>query len=267
MNRAILGDALAATANLSKGGVDLVFTSPPYYNVKPEYAEYSDYRTYLDFLGRVFEACHSALAEGRFLVVNTSPVLVPRTARNEASRRLPIPFDLHPILDSMGFDFIEDIIWRKPDGAGAGRGRRFSLDRQPLQYKPSPVTEYVMVYRKRTDKLIDWNLREQVSPEALERSRIMGEYEFTNVWDIPPASHPLHPAVFPEELVKRVISYYSLEGDCVLDPFAGVGTVGWVASAMGRRFILVERKREYFEAINRTLNSSFFAQCEIEVCD
>ena len=44
-----------------------------------------------------------------------------------------------------------DIIWRKPEGAGwnLGRGRRFAADRQPLQYKPVTVTEYVLVYRKR----------------------------------------------------------------------------------------------------------------------
>ncbi len=64
-------------------------------------------------------------------------------------------------MDSIGFDFIDDIIWEKPEGAGwnVGRGRRFKADRQPLQYKPVTVTEYVLVYRKRTDKLIDWNIR------------------------------------------------------------------------------------------------------------
>jgi len=34
-----------------------------------------------------------------------------------------------------GFDFIDDIIWVKPEGAGwaTGRGRRFAADRNPLQ--------------------------------------------------------------------------------------------------------------------------------------
>ena len=254
-NKVVLGDCRAVLPEFPPGSVQLVFTSPPYFNAKPECAEYVDYSSYLDFLEQAFAACHNVLAEGRFLVVNVSPVLVRRTSRSTASKRLPIPFDLHPILDRIGFEFIDDIIWRKPEGAGwhLGRGRRFAADRQPLQYKPVTVTEYLLVYRKKTDRLIDWNLRNHPDRTALERSLIRGEYDKTNVWDLTPASHAGHPAVFPEELVSRVIRYYSIEGDSVLDPFAGVGTAGRVAASMGRRFVLVEKRRDYFEVMQREL--------------
>ena len=254
-NKVVLGDCRDVLPEFPPDSVQLVFTSPPYFNAKPECAEYVDYPSYLDFLEQAFAACHSVLAEGRFLVVNVSPVLVRRTSRSTASKRLPIPFDLHPILDRIGFEFIDDIIWRKPEGAGwhLGRGRRFAADRQPLQYKPVTVTEYLLVYRKKTDRLIDWNLRNHPDRTALERSLIRGEYDKTNVWDLTPASHAGHPAVFPEELVSRVIRYYSIEGDSVLDPFAGVGTAGRVAASMGRRFVLVEKRRDYFEVMQREL--------------
>ena len=262
-NKVVLGDCRVVLENFPPDSAQLVFTSPPYLNAKPEYSEYVDYASYLDFLGEAFSACHGILSEGRFLVVNVSPVLVRRTSRNTASRRLPIPFDLHPILDNIGFEFIDDIIWRKPEGAGwhLGRGRRFAADRQPLQYKPVTVTEYVLVYRKKTDRLIDWNLRDHPDPTAVERSKIMGEYDRTNVWEITPSSHKAHPAVFPDGLAHRIIRYYSFEGDSVLDPFAGVGTVGRMASQMGRRFLLIEKRPDYFQIMRRELqSSSFFAQ-------
>ena len=261
-SKAILGDSRAVLSEFPPASAQLVFTSPPYFNAKPECAEYVDYPSYLKFLGEVFDACHAILAEGRFLVVNISPVLVRRTSRSTASKRLPIPFDLHPILNGIGFEFIDDIIWRKPEGAGwhLGRGRRFAADRQPLQYKPVTVTEYVLVYRKKTDRLIDWNLRNHPDSGAVERSRILGEYDKTNVWDITPSNHSLHPAVFPDELVSRVLRYYSFEGDCVLDPFAGTGTVGRVANAMGRRFILIEKQPDYFEVMRRELQQLPFSQ-------
>ena len=254
-NKVILGDCRAALAEFPPDSTQLVFTSPPYFNAKPECAEYVDYPSYLEYLGEVFDTCHTILAEGRFLVVNVSPVLVRRTSRSTASKRLPIPFDLHQVLNRIGFEFIDDIIWRKPEGAGwhLGRGRRFAADRQPLQYKPVTVTEYVLVYRKKTDRLIDWNLRSHPDPDAVKRSRILGEYDKTNVWDITPSNHSIHPAVFPEELVSRVLRYYSFEGDCVLDPFAGTGTVGRVAAAMGRRFLLIEKHPDYFEVMQREL--------------
>ena len=260
-NKVILGDCRVALHEFPPNSVQLIFTSPSYFNAKPECAEYVDYPSYLEFLGEVFAACHSVLADGRFLVVNVSPVLVRRTSRSTASKRLPIPFDLHPILDRIGYEFIDDVIWRKPEGAGwhLGRGRRFAADRQPLQYKPVTVTEYVLVYRKKTDRLIDWNLRNHPYPEAVERSLILGEYDKTNVWDVTPSNHKAHPAIFPDELVSKIIRYYSFEGDSVLDPFAGTGTVGRVATAMGRRFVLIEKRIDYFETMRQELRQPGFA--------
>lgn len=249
-SRIVLGDSAEVLADYPPDSAQLVFTSPPYYNAKPEYHESESYSEYLDLLKTVFSRCHDILSEGRFLVVNTSPVLIRRAHRNTSSRRIPITFDLHAILDKIGFEFVDDIVWQKPEGAGwhLGRGRRFAADRQPLQYKAVTVTENVVVYRMRTDKLIDWNLRNHPDPEAIRASLIEDGYERTNVWQIHPAHHKEHPAVFPEALAERVIRYYSFVGDLVLDPFAGVGTTGRVAGRLERRFMMVEKNRAYFAA-------------------
>ena len=86
-------------------------------------------------------------------------------------------------MDAIGFEFVDDIIWQKPEGAGwhLGRGRRFAADRQPLQYKPVTVTENVVVYRKRTPHLIDWNLRNHPDQAAVHASLIEDGYERTNI--------------------------------------------------------------------------------------
>lgn len=252
-NKIVLGDATQIISELPLNSVQLVFTSPPYFNAKPEYTEYLDYQEYLDSLRRVFLRCHEVMSEGRFLVVNTSPILVRRVSRQAASRRLGLPFDLHHVLTNIGFEFIDDIIWVKPEGAGwaTGRGRRFAADRHPLQYKTVPVTEYVMVYRKQTDKLIDWNIRTHHDPELVKKSKINREYDVTNVWRITPTHHKEHPAIFPDELVEKVIRYYSFIGDLVLDPFGGSGTVGRAALKMGRRFFLVDNEPKYFQIMRR----------------
>jgi adenine-specific DNA-methyltransferase len=44
----------------------------------------------------------------------------------------------------------------------------------------------------------------------------------------------------PERLIERVLSIATLQGDLVLDSFAGSGTTGAVAHKMGRRWIMVE---------------------------
>ncbi len=256
-NTILHGDAEFILRNLPDGSTDLVFTSPPYFNARPDYSEYLAYEEYLEKMRRIIKECARTLSEGRFFVINISAVLIRRSSRSEASRRIAVPFDLHRIFIEEGFDFIDDIIWEKPSGAGwaTGRGRRFAADRTPLQYKAVPVTEYLLVYRKHTDKLIDWNIRNHPNQEAVQASKVKDGYEQTNIWRLPPAYSKEHPAIFPAELVKRVIQYYSFEGDVVLDPFAGTGTVGKVAVNLKRRFALSELDPAYFEVIKRNATS------------
>ncbi|MBI3020523.1 MAG: site-specific DNA-methyltransferase [Candidatus Omnitrophica bacterium] len=252
-NTVVFGDCELALKDLPAESIGLIFTSPPYYNARPEYEDYLSYEDYLLKMRKVIHHCHRVLGQGRFFALNVSPVLIRRTSRGESSKRIAVPFDFHRIFIEEGYDFIDDIIWEKPAGAGwaTGRGRRFAADRTPLQYKPVPVTEYVLVYRKHTDKLIDWNIRRHSDQEAVRRSKIRDGYESTNIWKICPAHSKAHPAVFPLELAQRVVAYYSFEGDAVLDPFAGIGTTGKAAVSLRRRFVLIENERRYVDDIRR----------------
>jgi len=245
------GDSEEILKDLPAESVNLIFTSPPYYNARPEYTDYISYEEYLLKLRKVIHNAHRVLAEGCFFVINVAPVLIRRTNRNQASKRIAVPFDVHRLFIEEGFDFIDDIIWEKPEGAGwaTGRGRRFAADRNPLQYKPVPVTEYVLVYRKHTEKLIDWNIRAHPNKKLVEESKIEDDYERTNIWRIQPAFDPRHPAIFPLELAEKVIRYYSFKNDVVLDPFAGIGTVGKAAVKLGRRFVLIEQNPTYISII------------------
>jgi DNA modification methylase len=248
-----LGDSAKLIEDMPANSVDLIFTSPPYFNARPEYSEYAEYDEYLFKMRQVIKRCHRVLSEGRFFVINCSPVLLRRSTRNESSKRIAVPFDLHRIFIEEGFDFIDDIIWLKPEGAGwaTGRGRRFAADRNPLQYKAVPVTEYLLVYRKRSDLLIDWFIRNHPDKETIRASKIKDGYERTNVWRINPRTNSDHPAAFPIELAEKVIKYYSFKGDVVMDPFAGSGTVGAAAVKSDRRFVLFEINPEYVDIIRR----------------
>lgn len=233
--------------------IHLTFTSPPYYNAK-EYSTYSSYEEYLDFLKSVFGETHRITKEGRFLIVNTSPVITPRRSRSHSSKRHPIPFDLNTILVNSGWDFVDDIVWIKPEASVKNRIGIFTQHKTPLTYKPNLVTEYIMVYRKKTDKLIDWNLKEY-DKQTIEKSKIKNDYESSNVWNITPKSDKIHPAIFPPELCEKIISYYSFVGDLIFDPFAGSGTVGKVARKLDRHFFMTEKNKTYFNYIKSGFKS------------
>lgn len=256
-NMLIKGRSELALKELPDQSIDMIFTSPPYYNARKQYSEYDTYSDYLELLRKVIRECRRVLIDGKFFIINSSHVLVPRASRNESSSRIAVPFDIHQLFMEEGFEFVDDIIWQKPEGAGwaSGRGRRFSADRNPMQYKAVPVTEYVMVYRKKPAILIDHFIRNHPNPEIIEQSKIGDDYEKTNVWYISPARDKRHPAIFPMELAEKVIQYYSFKNDVVLDPFGGIGTTAKAAIELGRRFVSVECSDEYIESAKTDINA------------
>lgn len=254
-NTVVNCDVLDAMKLIPAQSIHLTFTSPPYYNAR-DYSIYQSYEAYLDFLEKVFSEICRITKEGRFLIVNTSPIIIPRVGRKYQSHRYPIPFDLHARIVKNGWEFIDDIIWKKPEYSVKNRVGGFAQHRKPLAYKPNAVTEYLMVYRKKTDRLLDWNMR-QYPLDIIEKSKVIGEFETTNIWEICPKSDRVHSAVFPEQLCKRVIEYYSYIGDLVFDPFAGSGTVGRVAKALNRKFFLTEKDNKYWQYMKSMQNDNF----------
>ncbi len=56
-----------------------------------------------------------------------------------------------------------------------------------------------------------------------------------------------HPAMFPEELVSRVLKLFSFKNDFILDPFNGVGTTTKIAHNLQRRYLGIDINKEYCE--------------------
>ena len=215
----------------------LILTSPPFYNAR-EYSQYESVAEYMRQMKEIFTECYRVLQPSRMCVINISPVIVERESRGEQSYRIPLPFYYVPMMEEIGFEFLEDIIWKKENASVPNRNGGFFVHRKPVAYKPNIVTEYILVFKKKADFLIDEVLRND--------SLVTGEYERTNVWEINPVSG-LHPAIMPEAISERVIRYYTYEGEIVYDPFAGEFGVGRVASALKRKWIGSEIKEEYFK--------------------
>ncbi len=253
-NTVVQGDVQEILKYVPDESIHLTFTSPPYYNAR-DYSIYQSYEEYLNFLERVFKEVYRITKEGRFFVLNTSPIIIPRISRAHASKRYPIPYDIHPFLVKMGWEFIDDIVWVKPEASVKNRNAGFLQHRKPLAYKPNAVTEMLMVYRKKTDKLIDWNIK-QYAWDKIKKSKVLDKYETTNIWRIDPTFDKVHSAVFPLELCNRVVKFYSFIGDLIFDPFAGSGTLGRAALNLNRKFFLTEKEAKYISRIKEELNKN-----------
>ncbi len=241
----LVGDSAHTLRQLDDNSIQLVFTSPPYYNAR-EYSDYTSYSEYLARMGEIFCACHRVLEDGRFMIVNVSPVITKRPGREFESIRYPIHYDLHKVLTDTGYYFIDEIIWIKPEPSVPDRISGYKQTRKPLSYKPNCITESIMIYRKNCSFLLDRNMKQYETYDRHDGEDI----DTSNCWYIAPKYDKNHPAVFPEELCRRILRYYSFEGDAVLDPFAGSGTLGRVARRMGRVPIMCEMNEDYAEIID-----------------
>jgi len=97
--------------------IDLIVTSPPYFNAK-EYSQYDSVSEYLGIMKDIFLETERVIKEGRMCVINISPVLVAREKRSKQSYRIPLPYYFVPMMEEIGFEFLEDIIWEKPEEIG-----------------------------------------------------------------------------------------------------------------------------------------------------
>ena len=87
--------------------------------------------------------------------------------------------------------------------------------------------------------------------------RLNGGKQMKDVWSFP-AIAPWekacgkHPTQKPLPLLVRLILMASTQNSVVCDPFAGSSTTGIAANLLGRKFVGIEKEREFIEiSINR----------------
>jgi DNA modification methylase len=95
-----------------------------------------------------------------------------------------------------------------------------------------------------------WDASEDAGTAPLSRN-------IRSVWTIATQPYPgAHFATFPSKLVEPCVKAGSPSGGAVLDPFAGSGTTGMVAQALGRRAVLIDLNGDYLvQAMRRNQQS------------
>lgn len=180
-----------------------------------------------------------------------------------------VPWRVAFALQADGWWLRNDHIWAKPNPMPESvrdrctrsheyvfhlaKSARYFYDADAIREPVSPTSSYGGTYKndgKYEDNRNYGRLNRKnriVSPPTNGRNK-------RTVWQITPKPFPgAHFAVMPPELVEPCIKAGSREGDTVLDPFAGAGTVGLVAARLGRSFIGIELNPEYAEMARRRI--------------
>lgn len=231
-NKIICGDSEKILKAFPDNCIDLIFTSPPY-NFGLDYENHRDamsWENYFEKLFKIFDECIRVLKFGGRIVVNVQPLF---------SDYIPIHHIISNFFMSKKLIWKGEIIWEK---------HNYNCKYTAWGSWKSPSNPYLKY---------SWEFLEIFSKGSLTHRGRTRETDLTADefkewvyarWDIAPEKDMKkwgHPAMFPEELARRVIKLFTFKGDVVLDPFNGVGTTTKVAKELGRRFVGIDISEEY----------------------
>lgn len=236
-DRIVCGDSEAVLKGLPDNCVDLVFTSPPY-NFGLGYEESNsgvngdaaDWESYFTKLFAVFDECIRVLKYGGRIVVNLQPLF---------SDYIPSHHIVSNFFMERRLIWKGEILWEKNNYncKYTAWGSWKSPSSPYLKY----TWEFLEVFCKGDLKKPGKSANADIDAESF-KEWVMAR------WSIAPERRMRelgHPAMFPEELARRVMLLFSFRGDTVLDPFNGAGTTSLSARRNGRHFLGIDIAPEY----------------------
>jgi DNA modification methylase len=246
----------ADSANMSQvkdGSVRLIVTSPPYGG---KIAFESDYLSkaktadeYFSQIEPILQECFRVLMPSGKLVINWADP-IGKWGNEEASEGEEYAEHVYvhrwvELAERIGFKLWARQIWQKNVYYSIAQKRVRWEDACRADGKIHLDWEYVFTFRK-SGPMPEGNTGLPYE-EWVELSK--------GVWYIQGAQNARGLAVFPEELVSRLVRLYSFEGDVVLDPFLGSGTTVAVAKKLGRRGVGYEINPDLKAEITKRLRT------------
>lgn len=229
-NKIINGDVLEILKKIPNENIHLAITSPPY-NVGKNYDNHNDkmdYQEYLNWLNEVWKETQRVLVPGGRFALNIAPTGI--------KEFLPIHHDFTNQLKKLGMKFRTEIVWYKQTML---KRTAWGSWKSPSNPHIVPSWEYVLIFSKNGDKLNGNPKDADITAEEFKKFS-------DGFWKIQPErKRNGHPAPFPEELIYRLIKFYSYKGNVVLDMFGGTGTVAVVSHKNDRKFIHIDISKEY----------------------
>lgn len=253
LNGVIQGDALKVLKKLPEETFDMVFIDPPYFLQLPSRSlKRWTVKTVVEGVDDEWDKFPSFEAYDRFigeLLTQVKRVMKPSATIWVIATYHSI-FRIGRILQDLGYWILNDVVW----------------------VKTNPMPNWLSVRFTNATETLIWAVKDRSAKGYVfnkEQARQFGIGKVgANVWMLPVCNggerlrdevgRKVHSTQKPVELLKRVILTSTHEGALILDPFAGVGTTGYVARALNRNFVMIEVNPRYVEWTVRRFGQPLF---------
>ena len=253
--RIIVGDAIEVLQTLDEASIHTCITSPPYYgqrdyNVKGQLGLEATPEKYVAALVVVFREVRRVLRDDGTVWLNLGDSYAQKDL-------IGIPWRVAFALQADGWYLRSDIIWAKPnpmpesvtDRCTKSHEYIFLLAKSKHYYYDHEAIKVPAVMAPGKSGFGGPKLSTGALAHTNEWGKAWEKTDMKNrrdVWTV--TTKPFkdaHFATFPPDLIEPCVLAGCPPGGIILDPFAGSGTVGGVASYHGRCSIMVELSAEY----------------------
>lgn len=254
-------------SELKDKSVHLIVTSPPYWQLK-DYGTDSQigfndsYENYINHLNLVWKECFRVLHDGCRLCINIGDQFA-RSVYYGRYKVIPIHSEIIRFCETIGFDFMGQIIWQKATTMNTtGGGAVMGSFPNPRNGIVKLDFEYILLFKKQGTA--PKPTLEQKANSAMTNEE-WNTY-FNGHWYFNGVKQDKHLAMFPEELPHRLIKMFSFPEETVLDPFMGSGTTALAAKNLQRNSIGYEINSDFIPIIKEKIGkTNLYVKTDIEV--
>ena len=259
MDKIIHGDALEELKRIKD--IPLIITSPPYFGCRvygdETLGRESDPRDYVNNLLEYTNLIKDSLAKDGSFYLNMGDIYFGTKGfirnKGKRARKTDGHYKDHVICKPDGKYLQYKQLLMLPERVAIGMQEQGWILRNKIVWeKPNPVPNYALDRRYPVYEHIFHFVKSQKYYFDLIKAKKLNIHRDVIRHGIEPFGN--HQATFPLGLIEPLILTTSKEGDVVLDPFMGSGTVAVAAIRHRRHYLGVELNKEYIKEANNRIN-------------
>ncbi len=144
----IWGDCLSTLKKMKSESIQLMVTSPPYYNAR-DYSQWKDINDYIEDMRDIIKETYRVLDNHRVWVFNVGDIFDnPKTKTKSVwgKQRIPLGAYFTKIFEEEGFTFVDDFIWDK--GEPQSERNKNAGKPYPMYQYPLNCYEHILIFHK-----------------------------------------------------------------------------------------------------------------------
>lgn len=281
-----LGDSVELIDQIEDNSIDFSIFSPPFSNLYiysdsiRDMGNSANDEEFLESFNFLIEKLYKKMRPGRLVAVHVKNLVNYMNSHGKSGLR-DFRGDIIRSFVKYNFSYHSEVtIWKDPViemQKTKAHGLLYKQLRADSSFSRQGMAEYLLLFRRwpETDKEqelvvnVDWKTYDNFPLERWQEwaSPVWNSIRQTNVLNIRIARESKdekHICPLQLDVIERAVAMWTNENELVFSPFAGIGSEGFQAIKMNRRFVGIELKEAYFNQAVKNLNGAIMQNAQMD---